>query len=362
MSRGTINARAVAGKNTNNAMVALKYEREHFYERKVKFLTVSDLISLTGAQCAGYSTSDLSKKIYDVSTLEEARSDQISFLHSGAYVEKFLTSKAGVCLIDAKHQNQIPSTMVGLVHMNPYFAYAVVASAFFREKKMRFVSDVSQTTIGDGAEIARSAYIGNGVRIGKNCTVGPSAYIGDNCVIGDDCVIGASASVCYSIIGDRCQIYTGARVGQDGFGFAFDNGINHKITHLGLVLIGDDVEIGANSCVDRGVISDTVIESQVKIDNLNQIAHNVRIGRGTVIAGCSAIAGSATIGRFVQIGGSVNIAGHITIGDRAKIAGASGLMRDVEVGETVAGAPAMPIRSWHKLNSRLAKIASGDVS
>ncbi|MBM3579848.1 MAG: UDP-3-O-(3-hydroxymyristoyl)glucosamine N-acyltransferase, partial [Alphaproteobacteria bacterium] len=140
-----------------------------------------------------------------------------------------------------------------------------------------------------------------------------------------------------------------------GFGFAHDSGVNHKIIQIGIVEIGSDVEVGANSCVDRGAIGNTVIGDGVKIDNLVQIAHNVAIGRGTVIAGCAGIAGSTSVGNFVQIGGGASISGHISIGDGAKVAGMSVVIRDVLPMQIVAGIPSVPIKQWHRINALLIK-------
>ncbi len=327
--------------------------RDKFFERKAEYLTVAEIIELTNAVPA--SGVDPRTKIYGIATLKEAEGAQISFLHSGKYQAEFESSKAGFCLVEEKYRAKAPQKMQLLLHKNPYHAYAVVASAFYRERATEFGNPTF--SVGEGTRIAPNAYIGNNVKIGKNCVIGPGVVIMDNCELGDDCVVNAGASIYYAIIQNRCIIHAGARIGQDGFGFAHSAGINHKIIQLGLVLIGNDVELGANACVDRGTIENTVIDDQVKIDNLVQIAHNVKIGWGTVIAGCSAIAGSAEIGKYVQIGGSTNIAGHIKINDYAKIAGASGVMREVRTGEAVAGAPSLPIRAWHRLNSQLMNMA-----
>ena len=172
-------------------------------------------------------------------------------------------------------------------------------------------------------------------------------------------MINANAVISFAKIGANSIIFNGAKIGQDGFGFAHDAGVNHKITQIGIVEIGNSVEIGANSCIDRGAIENTVIGDGVKIDNLCQIAHNVVIGKGSVIAGCTALAGSSRIGNFVQIGGNSSISGHISIGDGAKVAGMTGVMRDVKPMEVVAGIPSMPIRDWHRMNVSLMKIGSG---
>lgn len=330
--------------------------RSRFFTKKFEFLTVAQALEITGATVVG--DIDLNQKIYDVATLEKASEQQISFLNSGQYLEKLLSSKAGFCLLEEKQITKAPQGMAALVHKNPYFAYAKIAEAFYEAKKPEFELGKlihSSAKIGEGTSIAPNAYIGKNVEIGKNCIIGPSASVMDGCIIGDNSVINANAVISFSIIGKNSIIFNGAKIGQDGFGFAHDAGINHKIIQLGIVEIGNSVEIGAGSCVDRGAIENTSIGDGTKIDNLVQIGHNVVIGKGTVIAGCAAVAGSTRIGNFVQIGGAANISGHITIHDGAKIAGMSGVMRDVAAMQIVAGIPALPIKQWHRINAALMK-------
>ena len=155
------------------------------------------------------------------------------------------------------------------------------------------------------------------------------------------------------------SIFPGVRIGQEGFGFAVDKSGHVRVPQLGRVLIEDDVEIGANTTVDRGAGPDTVIGQGCRIDNLVQIAHNVRIGRGTMIAAQAGIAGSATIGDFVLIGGQVGVLGHLTVGDGVRLVGQSGIIRDIEPGETYAGSPAVPVRQWHRQTAQLARLAKG---
>ncbi len=332
--------------------------REKFFNKKNQFLTLAQIIEITGATL--HSEADLNKKISGVATLENADEEKISFLTSGQYLEKFLVSKAGVCLLDAKNVEKAPKTMILLVHKNPYFAYAKIAENFYEEKLPDFVAgkNIHPTAkIGSNARIAPNAYIGSNVTIGNNCIIGPSATVMDNCEIGEGTVINAGAVVSFAIVGQNCIIHNGAKIGQDGFGFAHNAGVNHKIIQLGIVKIGNSVEIGANTCIDRGAIEDTIIMDGAKLDNLIQIGHNVVIGKGTVMAGCTAVAGSTKIGSFVQIGGSAGIGGHIKVGDGAKIAGMSGVMRDIEPMQIMGGAPALPIKRWHRLNAKLMKMA-----
>ncbi len=329
--------------------------RSNFFRKKVEFLTLAQILEITGGKAI---KTDLNTKIFDVATLDKADSKQISFLTSGQYLEKFLNSKAGFCLIEEKNVAKAPQSMIVIVCDNPYFAYSQIASAFYEEKTIEFSDRLihGSAKIGEGTRIALNAYIGKNVVIGKNCFIAPNAVVLDGCSVGDNCIINSSAVISFAKIGSNCIIYNGVKIGQDGFGFAHNKGVNHKIIQLGIVEIGDDVEIGANSCVDRGAIENTIISDGVKIDNLVQIGHNVFIDKGTVIAGGAAIAGSARIGKFVQIGGNASIAGHISIGDGAKIAGMSGVARNVEPMSIVGGIPAIPIKQWHRLNIKLLEL------
>ncbi|NBV05714.1 MAG: UDP-3-O-(3-hydroxymyristoyl)glucosamine N-acyltransferase [Proteobacteria bacterium] len=328
--------------------------RQRFFDKKFESLTLKQVLEITGATVA--KNTDLNQKIFDIATLEKADEKQISFFTSGLYFDQFKISKAGFCFTDEKNSNKAPLGMTALIHKNPYFAYAKIVETFYKAKDVEFDSKnlIHPTAkIAEGTKIAPNAYVGKNVEIGKNCFIGPNASVMDNCVIGDNCIINANVVISFAVIGNNCGFLNGVKIGQDGFGFAHNAGINHKIVQLGIVEIGNDVEIGANSCVDRGAIENTQISDGVKIDNLVQIAHNVVIGKSTVMAGCSAVAGSTKIGNFVQIGGGCCINGHITIGDGARIAAMSGVMRNVEPMQVMAGIPVQTIRDWHKLNSKL---------
>ena len=332
-------------------------DRLRFFDKKVEFLTLKQIAEITGAVIQiGV---DENKKVFDVATLDKASESQISFFNSGQYFDKFQITKAGFCLAEEKYLSKAPQGLIVLAHKNPYFAYAKIAESFYREKADDFSDSklIHPTAkIGEGCAIAPNAFIGKNVELGKNCYVGPNASIMNGCVIGDNCIINSGAVISFAKIGNNCRFFNGAKIGQDGFGFAHNAGVNHKIIQLGIVEIHNDVEVGANSCIDRGAIENTVISDGVKIDNLVQIGHNVIVGKGTLMAGCSAVAGSAKIGNYVQIGGGCNIGGHITIGDGVRIAGMSGVMRDIKPMQVMAGIPVLPIRDWHKVNATLIKM------
>jgi UDP-3-O-[3-hydroxymyristoyl] glucosamine N-acyltransferase len=224
---------------------------------------------------------------------------------------------------------------------------------------------------GDGGRIARSARIEAGARIEPGAVIGPEASIGRGtviaagavvgyrCTVGRDCFIGPNATVTHALIGDRVILHAGVRIGQDGFGFAMGPKGHLKVPQIGRVIIQDNVEIGANSCVDRGALKDTVIGDGTKIDNLVQIGHNVVIGRHCVIVGQAAIAGSSVLGDFVVMGGQSGVAGHLTIGGGSQIAGASHAKDSLPPRSKVVGTPAQPLRLWMKEQLALRRLAKG---
>ncbi len=200
-------------------------------------------------------------------------------------------------------------------------------------------------TLPEGAYVGAFAYIGENVTLGKNVKIYPQAYIGRGCVIGDDTIIYAGARIYHSChVGKRCIIHSGAVIGADGFGFAPNpDGTYSKIPQMGNVHIDDDVEIGANTTVDRAVMGSTRVQRGVKLDNLIQVAHNVEIGHDTVMAAQAGIAGSTRIGSNCMVGGQVGFAGHITVGDQVSIGAQSGIPADVASGSRVMGYPAVPL-------------------
>ncbi|MCC7281954.1 MAG: UDP-3-O-(3-hydroxymyristoyl)glucosamine N-acyltransferase, partial [Acetobacteraceae bacterium] len=213
--------------------------------------------------------------------------------------------------------------------------------------------------IGAGAEIGPFAVIEAGAELGPGCRIGPHAVIGEGCRLGEGCRIGAHASLSHAVLGARVFVYPGARIGQPGFGFAASADGFVTVPQLGRVLVGDDVEIGANCCVDRGSVGDTVIGAGTRIDNLVQIAHNVRIGRACVIVAQTGISGSAELGDFAQLGGQAGVTGHLKIGAKARIAAQAGVMTDVPDGAEYAGSPAENIRTHIRGIMTLRRLAAG---
>jgi UDP-3-O-[3-hydroxymyristoyl] glucosamine N-acyltransferase len=193
--------------------------------------------------------------------------------------------------------------------------------------------------------------IGAGVEIGARCRIAAQVVIGEGVVIGDDTQIGPGASLSHCLIGERCLVHAGARIGNRGFGFSMDSEGYEDVPQIGRVIVGDEVEIGANSTIDRGSGPDTVIGAGAKIDNLVQIGHNVQIGQGSVLVAQSGVAGSTKLEQEVVLAGQAGIAGHLTLGRAARVAAKAGVMRDVPPGETVCGIPAIPIKQFFRLVS-----------
>lgn len=314
---------------------------------------LSELAEISGAEIGDGTGSDA--RFTDVAPLETAGPTDVGFLDNKLYVDAFTRSGAGACLVRPELAARAPSGMALLLTPDPYRAYAKVASAFYPVSEpvdgVSSRASVDGTAIlGGGCEIQPGAVVGPRAEIGRGCRVLANAVIGAGVVLGDGCVVGAGASLSHCLIGDRVIIHPGVCIGQDGFGFALDPAGHEKIPQLGRAIIGDDVEIGANTTIDRGTGPDTVIGAGTKIDNLVQIGHNVRLGRNCIVVSHVGISGSTKVGDFVMIGGQAGFSGHLTIGDGARIAAQSGVMRDIQPGATVIGSPAIPVREfWRQI-------------
>ncbi|WP_274629155.1 UDP-3-O-(3-hydroxymyristoyl)glucosamine N-acyltransferase [Arvimicrobium flavum] len=247
----------------------------------------------------------------------------------------------GVAVLVTKHAHRAFAQVGRLL-----FPQAAVPAAITGETGISRRAHVDPSAhIEDGAIIEAGAVIGPGAGVGSGTVIGPNAVIGRNCQIGRDGFVGPGASIQYALVGNGVIVHGGVRIGQDGFGYVPGPQGPEKMPQLGRVVIQDNVEIGANSTIDRGALADTVIGEGTKIDNLVQIGHNCRIGRGCIIAGHCGISGSVTLGDFVMLGGSVGIADHVTIGARSQIAGGSGVIKDAPEGSRWAGYPAQPVKA-----------------
>ena len=330
-----------------------------FYAARGPF-TLGELARISGARIDGEAPKDA--VFTDVAPLESAKREHVSFLDNRKYADDFAESLAGACLVHPDLASSAPRKMALLLTPEPYHGYARVARAFYPSSppgaSIAPSATVSSTAkIAPDSQLEAGAVIGDGVKIGRRCHIAANAVVGDAVVIGDDCRVGSSATLAYCLVGDRVIIHAGARIGQDGFGFALGPDGHLKVPQLGRVIIEDDVEIGANTTVDRGSGPDTVIGAGTKIDNLVQIAHNVHLGKGCVIVSQVGISGSTRVGDLAMMGGQAGITGHLKIGNGARIAAQSGVMRDIEAGANVAGSPALPAKEYWRRVATVAKRA-----
>lgn len=308
-------------------------------------VSVEEIQAITGCSVENASAGNV--VLEDVRPLHLATVQDLSFFDNIKYKDDFINTKAGACFVSPQMVEFAPNGMVCLVCNNPYKAYALTAQHLYPEHKPE--TEIAPTAyvypsakIGAGVSVGHNAYIGHNVEIGEGSWIEPNAMIMDGVKIGKNCRIGSHATVSHSIIGDYVRLYPGARVGQDGFGFAIDPAGHVKVPQLGRVIIEDHVEIGANTTIDRGAGPDTVIGQGTWIDNLVQIGHNVVIGRGCVIVAQVGISGSTKLGDYVVMGGQVGIAGHLNIGSGARIAAQSGIMNNIPAGAEYMGSPAFP--------------------
>jgi len=298
-------------------------------------------------------------KIGGVNTLARAGGMEISFLANKRYKSELHTTQAAAVLL-AK-DDEAPESLRVVRVKDPYLAFAKLQRHFHPEQAASGIRHAT-ATIDVAASLAADVDVGANAVIGARSSIGASSRIGAGCVIGEDVVIGRNCLLhANAVVGDGCLLkdgvilQPGAVIGSDGFGYAWTGQGYLKIPQVGRVILEEDVEIGANSCVDRGAIGDTVIERGVKLDNLVQIGHNVRVGAYTVMASQVGISGSTIIGKGCQFGGQVGSAGHLNIADGCKFAGQTGIVGDLDSG-VYAGTPAIPHRLWLRVSAIIGKL------
>jgi UDP-3-O-[3-hydroxymyristoyl] glucosamine N-acyltransferase len=309
--------------------------------------TVTELADFLGGVVQG----DGAKVISALGTLETAGPEALTFLANPRYAAKVAETSAGAVLM-APGGERYGRTAIEVA--NPYLGFAKLLSLFYTTPHeavgvlpAAFVSETA--TIGEGASVYPGACIGRNASIGSRTVIYPGAVIYDNVTIGDDCTIHANAVVRERCrIGSRCIIQPGAVIGSDGFGYAPDGSSYYRIPQIGIVVLEDDVEIGANSCIDRAAVDVTRISRGTKLDNLVQIAHNCQIGEDCMIVSQVGISGSAKIGNHVTLAGQVGVAGHLTIGDNVLVGAQSGVPSSLPPNAAYSGSPTMPHKEWLK--------------
>jgi UDP-3-O-[3-hydroxymyristoyl] glucosamine N-acyltransferase len=300
-----------------------------------------------------------------VAPLQTAGSKEVSFLDNRRYASALDQTSAGAVIVHPDMAARVPAGTAAIRTTEPYSAWARVAALFYPLPPVSPGIHPS-AVVAEGARIDPSAEVGPlsvieaGAEIGPGCRIGPCAVIGSGVIVGRDCRIGAHASLSHALLGARVYVYPGARIGQEGFGFASTTDGFLSVPQLGRVILEDDVEVGANSTIDRGSSRDTVIGAGSRLDNLVQIGHNVILGRCCVIVAQVGVSGSTVLEDFVRVGGQAAMAGHLRIGRGAEIGAQAGIISDVDPGAKVLGSPAQPKRDFFRQIATLKKMAKGE--
>jgi UDP-3-O-[3-hydroxymyristoyl] glucosamine N-acyltransferase len=309
-------------------------------------LSIAEIAGHVGGELAG----DPGRVVRGAAPLDGAASDDLSFLAGGRYLPMLASTRAGAVLVPRSLAVDAPENVTLVRVDDPYVALARILPLLYPAPPEAPGIHPS-AIVGEDAEIAASATVepyailGRGVRVGEGARIGAHAVLGDGCSVGANSIVHPHATLqAGTRVGERCTIHSGARLGSDGFRFVFLDGGHRKVPHVGACVIGDDVEVGANTTIDRGSIGDTTVGDGTKIDNLVQIGHNARIGRHVLLVAQVGISGSTTVGDGALLAGQAGTNPHVTIGARARVGGRSGVTADIAPGLTVSGNPARPHR------------------
>lgn len=308
-------------------------------------LTLDEIVGRTGACLVNGKDMTIS----GVASASAAKSFEMAFLEGDGKTSPTLSANLSAVFSNKAMMRFVPADVAVLETAYPRYCHSLVAKTLFQ---VRHNAELGDASISPSAQIHADAIVQAGAVVGPGASVGAGSVIGSNAVIGPgvqigrNSKIGASASIYCALLGDNVNILSGARIGETGFGVLVGPEGGEDAPHFGRVIIQDHVTVGANSCIDRGVFEDTIVGERTKIDNLCQIAHNVVLGRGVIVAAFGGISGSVRVGDGSMLGGRVGIADHVRVGERVSLAASAGLFRDVDSGETWGGTPAKPIRQW----------------
>ena len=336
-------------------------EHPGFFERAGPFL-LADVAAAAKAELAP--GADPTLMIADVRALTDASARDLSFLDNRKYLARLTETRAAACLVAPPFAASVPKGTAALLTAEPYRGFALALKLFYPEalqpKAARAGGDslIDPTAqLEEGVILEPGVVIGPEARIGRGTRIAAGAVIGYRVTIGRDGYIGPLVTLVHALVGDRAIVHSGARIGQDGFGFAMGPRGHLKVPQVGRVIIQDDVEIGANTTIDRGALKDTIIGEGTKIDNLVQIGHNVVVGRHCVIVAQTGISGSSELGDFVVMAGQSGTSGHVKVGAGVQIAGAAHATKDIPPGMRIGGTPGRPIAQWRREVAILARLA-----
>jgi UDP-3-O-[3-hydroxymyristoyl] glucosamine N-acyltransferase len=294
------------------------------------------------------------QKINDIKDLFTSENNDITFFHSKKYMDFAKNTKASFCLTTESLKNELPKHCKPLIVQNVLVSTSIVTSKFYpssiNDNFDYTAKDIIDTKFKDNVKFGKNVLIGENVTVGSNCLIGHNTIIEKNVSIGDNCSIGSNVIIRNTLINNNVNVLDNCVIGKHGFGFFPINEKNLRYPHIGIVIIGENSEIGCGCTIDRGSMSNTVISKNTFLDNQIHIAHNVKIGENSIIAGQVGIAGSTTLGNNVRIGGQAGISGHLTIGNNVEIAGGSGVIKNISDNSKVMGYPAKNIRDFLKDN------------
>ena len=312
---------------------------------------ISDILKLINLDNSKISND---QKIIDIKDLFTSEKNDITFLHSKKYKDIAKNTKASFCITTECLKDELPKNCRPLVVDNVLVSTSIITSKFYpssiNDNFDYSVKDITETKFQDKVKFGKNVLIGNNVNIGVNCLIGHNTIIEQNVSIGDNCSIGSNVIIRNTLINNNVSVLDNCVIGKHGFGFFPINEKNLRYPHIGIVIIGENCEIGCGSTIDRGSMSNTVIGKNSFLDNQVHIAHNVKIGENSIIAGQVGIAGSSILGNNIRIGGQAGISGHLTIGNNVEIAGGSGVIKDISDNSRVMGYPAKNIRDFLKNN------------